>query len=266
MPNAFISFIPNHYPMDFGEIDTFVFDLDGTVWYWTRLIPSVKTTIQKLKQQGKTIQYVTNNTIESRQELTERLNKFGIKTHPKDVTNAGLVIGYYIKEHNGTALALNTGTEKDLQETGVPTQQKPPVDYVVVTEDWDFDYRQLSLAYDAVTQGGKLLTSVMGRHWLVGDKMVPGVGCWVKAVEFATETTALPLGKPSDYMAKIVSRKLGDCARTVYLGDEYESDILFGKKLGCHTIFVNTGMDRDKTSRIKPDLRLNSAKDLLKHI
>jgi HAD superfamily hydrolase (TIGR01450 family) len=252
--------------MDLSKVDTFVFDLDGTVWYWTHLIPNVKATIQKLKKLGKTIQYVTNNTIESRQELTERLSKFGIKTPPKDVTNAGLVIGYYIKEHKGTALALNTGTEKDLQETGVPTQQKPPVDYVVVTEDWDFDYRQLSLAYDAITQGGKLLTSVMGRHWLVGDKMVPGVGCWVKAVEFATETTALPLGKPSEYMAKIIATKLKDPARTAYIGDEYESDILFGKKLGCHTIFVNTGMDKDKTSNIKPDLRLNTAKDLLNHI
>lgn len=252
--------------MDFDEIDTFVFDLDGTVWYWTHLIPSVKTTIKKLKKQGKNIQYVTNNTIESRKQLTERLDRFGIKTHHQDVTNAGLVIGHYIKEHNGTALALNIGTEKDLKEVGVPTRNHPPVDYVVVTEDWDFDHKQLSLAYDAVTAGGRLLTSVMGRHWLVGDKMVPGVGCWVKAVEFATETTALTLGKPSDYMAKIVSGRLGDCTRSVYIGDEYESDVLFGKKLGCHTIFVNTGMDKDKTSEIKPDLWLNTAKDLLKHI
>jgi ribonucleotide monophosphatase NagD (HAD superfamily) len=82
-----------------------------------------------------------------------------------------------------------------------------PVDFVVVAENWDFDHRQLSLAYSTVTQGGKPLTSVMGRHWLVGDKMVPGVGCWVKAVGFATETTATALGKPSDYMVKVVSER-----------------------------------------------------------
>jgi len=252
--------------MDLSEIDTFVFDLDGTVWYWTHLIPGVKETIRKLKKLGKAVLYVTNNTIESRRELTERLNRFGIEARYEEVVNAGLVIGHYIKEHDGTALALNIGTEKDLKEVGVPVRQKPPVDYVVVTEDWDFDYRQLSLAYDAVMAGGKLLTSVMGRHWLVGDKMVPGVGCWVKAVEFATNTTALTLGKPSDYMVKVVSRRLGDCKRAAYVGDEYESDILFGKKLGCHTIFVNTGMDKNRESDIKPDLWLNTAKDLLKHL
>lgn len=252
--------------MDFKNIDTFVFDLDGTVWYWTRLIPGVKRAIKKLKKLGKTVLYVTNNTIESRRNLAKRLCHFGIKTSYDEVLNAGIVIGCYIKEHNGTALALNVGTEKDLEEVGVSIRKGPPVDYVVVTEDWDFDYRQLSLAFYAVTSGGKLLTSVMGRHWMVGNKMVPGVGCWVKAVEFATNTTATTLGKPSDYMAKIVSKKLRNCKRTVYIGDEYESDVLFGQKLGCYTIFVNTGMDKNKTSEIKPDLILNTLKDLLNYI
>ena len=252
--------------MNFKDIDTFVFDLDGTVWYWTRLIPRVKETVHKLKRLGKTVLYVSNNTIESRRNLAKRLCKFGIETRCEDVINAGIVIGYYIKEHEGTALALNIGTERDLKEVGVSIRKRPPVDYVVVTEDWDFNYRQLSLAFDAVTAGGKLLTSVMGRHWMVGNKMVPGVGCWVKAVEFATNTTARTLGKPSDYMAKIVSRRLGDCKRTVYVGDEYESDVLFGQKLGCYTVFVNTGMDKGKTSKVEPDLWLNTAKDLLKYI
>jgi len=252
--------------MNFKGIDTFVFDLDGTVWYWTRLIPRVKETVHKLKRLGKTVLYVSNNTIESRRNLAKRLCKFGIETRCEDVINAGIVIGYYIKEHEGTALALNIGTERDLKEVGVSIRKRPPVDYVVVTEDWDFNYRQLSLAFDAVTAGGKLLTSVMGRHWMVGNKMVPGVGCWVKAVEFATNTTARTLGKPSDYMAKIVSRRLGDCKRTVYVGDEYESDVLFGQKLGCYTVFVNTGMDKGKTSKVEPDLWLNTAKDLLKYI
>ena len=252
--------------MDLKNIETFVFDLDGTVWYWTRLIAGVSRTISRLKILGKTVLYVTNNTIASRRNLAERLTKFGIETHCEEVVNAGVVIGCYIKEHEGTALALNTGTEEDLREIGVPIKKKPPVDYVVVTEDWDFDYRQLSLAFDAVMRGGRLLTSVMGRHWMVGNKMVPGVGCWVKAVEFAANATATTLGKPSDYMAKVVSQKLGDCRRTAYVGDEYESDILFGRKLGCRTVFVNTGMDRNKKSEIVPDLRLDTVKDLLNHI
>ena len=252
--------------MNLRNFSTFVFDLDGTVWYWTRLIAGVKTTIVKLKKLGKSVFYVTNNTIESRRNLAKRLSDFGIETRYEDVINAGIVIGHYIKEHDGTALALNVGTEKDLKEIGIRVRKRPPVDYVVVTEDWDFDYKQLSLAFKAIRDGGKLVTSVMGRHWIVGNKMVPGVGCWVKAVEFAAETSAITLGKPSNYMAKIVSRKLEHPENTVFIGDEYESDVLFGRKLGCYTVFVNTGMDKNRTSKIKPNLWLDSAKGLLRYL
>jgi len=252
--------------MDFSKIDTFIFDLDGTIWYWTKLIPGVKRTIKKLRELNKKILFVTNNTIESRKNLAKRLNMFGIKTNYKNIINAGIVIGYYIKKKRGTALALNIGTEKDLMEVGVKVKKKPQVDYVVVTEDWDFDHKQLSLAKYAVESGGKLLTSVMGREWVVGGKMIPGVGCWVKAVEFAANTKAKCLGKPSNYMAKVVSRFLNNPKKTVIVGDEFESDILFGKKLGCKTIFVKTGMDKRIIGKIKPDLVLNSVKDLLNYI
>jgi ribonucleotide monophosphatase NagD (HAD superfamily) len=67
-------------------------------------------------------------------------------------------------------------------------------------------------------------------------------------------------------MAKVVSQKLSSCKHTAYIGDEYESDMLFGRKLGCRTVFVNTGMDKDKKSEIAPDLWLATAKDLLNHI
>ena len=77
------------------------------------------------------------------------------------------------------------------------------------------------------------------------------------------DTELTDLGKRQ---AKIVSKKLGDCKCTVYIGDEYESDVLFGQKLGCHTIFVNTGMDKNKASEIRPDLSLNMVKDLLDYI
>ncbi len=59
--------------MDLKNIHTFVFDLDGTVWYWTRLIEGVSRTISRLKMLGKTVLYVTNNTIASRRNLAERI-------------------------------------------------------------------------------------------------------------------------------------------------------------------------------------------------
>ncbi len=252
--------------MDFKKIDTFIFDLDSTVWYWNKLIPGAKNVINKLKRLNKRILFVTNNTIESRKGIAHRLKKFGIEINHEDVINAGIVIGYYIKEKGGTALALNIGTERDLRDAGVKVKNKPPVDFVVVTEDWDFDHEQLSLAMDAVEKGGKLLTSIMGRRWMVGKKLIPGVGCWVKAVEFAANTRAKCLGKPSAYMRKMVSRRLKRPENSVFIGDEIKTDIEFAKKMGCKTILVKTGMEKNLDGKVKPDLVLDSIKDLLRYL
>ncbi len=251
--------------MDFSKIDTYIFDLDSTLWYWDRLIPGAKSVIKKLRRLNKQILYVTNNTIESRRGIADRLRKFEVEVKVDDVINAGITIGHYIKEKNGTALALNIGTEIDLRDAGVKVKDKPPVDFVVVTEDWDFDYQQLTLAVDAVDRGGKLLTSIMGRKWQVGDKWTPGVGCWVKAVEFAANARAKCLGKPSAYMGKIVRGRLKDTKKSVFIGDEMKSDIAFAKKMGCKTIFVKTGRT-DEKNITKPDLVLKSVKDLLRYI
>jgi HAD superfamily hydrolase (TIGR01450 family) len=249
--------------MNLRDIDTFVLDLDGTVWYWTYLIPGVKATIAKLKKMGKRVVYVTNNTMLSRKGLAKRLTNFGIKTNYEDVIGAGIVIGHYIKEQSATAMCLCKGTENDLKEVGIPMRRRPPIDYVVVTEEWNFCFPQLRLCFDAVRSGGRLLTSVLGRYWTFGKKLVPGTGSWVKAVEFTTDTTAMALGKPSDYMAKIVSEKLTDNKRTALIGDDYESDIAFGQKLGLKTIFVRTGIGKDRATTLKPDLSLDSVKDLM---
>ena len=45
--------------MDFKKVDTFILDLDATIWYWTRLIPGARKVIYRLKDLGKKIFYVT---------------------------------------------------------------------------------------------------------------------------------------------------------------------------------------------------------------
>jgi HAD superfamily hydrolase (TIGR01450 family) len=251
--------------MDFKKFDTYVFDLDSTLWFWDRLIPGAKKVLKKLRKLDKKILFVTNNTIESRRDIAARLRKLGIDVKVDEVINAGITIGYYIKEKNGTALALNIGTEIDLLDAGVKVRHKPPVDFVVVTEDWDFDYEQLTLAVNAVDGGGKILTSIIGRKWQVGDKWIPGVGCWVKAVEFATGARAKVLGKPSAYMRKVVRQRIEDPKKCVFIGDELKSDIEFAKKMGCKTVFVKTGRKNEK-GKVKPDLVLKSVKGLLRYI
>lgn len=48
-------------------------------------MPRAPKTIQKLKEKGKQIYFVTNNSSRSRDTYVERLKKFGIETEKKNV-------------------------------------------------------------------------------------------------------------------------------------------------------------------------------------
>jgi ribonucleotide monophosphatase NagD (HAD superfamily) len=78
------------------------------------------------------------------------------------------------------------------------------------------------------------------------------------------------LGKPSDYMKKIVLRKIHLFPEDILLiGDSLKSDIVFGNKCGFRTAIVLTGMtnlEQAKAARElqKPDFILKDIKELLR--
>jgi ribonucleotide monophosphatase NagD (HAD superfamily) len=49
---------------------------------------------------------------------------------------------------------------------------------------------------------------------------------------------------------------------TVVFGDELKADIGLGKKCGYFSVLVRTGVDKEVKGKIKPDLVLNSLKEV----
>jgi len=75
--------------MGFKRFRSFVFDLDGTVWLWDRLVPGAEQVIAKLQSSGKHVLFVTNNTVLSRRKLVKKLRDFGVDVDEKRMINAG---------------------------------------------------------------------------------------------------------------------------------------------------------------------------------
>ena len=64
----------------FEKYKCFVFDLDGTIWWWSELCPGAKEVVDTLRDEGKEVYFLTNNSMLSPQGFVERLGKLGIKT------------------------------------------------------------------------------------------------------------------------------------------------------------------------------------------
>ena len=243
---------------------TFIIDLDGTVWRWKELAPGAKSFLEALRKMGKQVLFVTNNTLLSTEELAERLRGFGVKVGKNEIVSSGLVIREFLTMNGGKVLVVGEGLKREL-EGNVDIKERPPVDYVAIGHDLKFDYEKMKLVLKAVKKGARLLAAAKGRIFCVGRELWPGTGAIVKAIEFASGKEALLLGKPSDYMAELVELFVQSPRKeTVVIGDELDSDIELARKCGYFSILIKTGVDREVKGKIKPNLVVDSFKELKK--
>lgn len=243
--------------MDFRKFDTFVFDLDGTIWIYPKLIAGAKRTIDRLYKRNKRVLFITNFNVLSRKGITAKLNQLGLAVKEEQIISSGFVIAEYLKDKKGRVLAFGRGVKLDLQVAGVKLVDKPPASYLVIGHDLNYNYEKMSLGLEAMQRGAQLLTPSYGLFFPTADGMKPGTAALLKPLEYMTGKRATVLGKPSQFMSKIVRQFVDKKSKTVLFGDELASDIIFGKRLRFTTVLVQTGVDK-KAGRIKPDAVIKS--------
>ncbi|MGC8812057.1 MAG: HAD-IIA family hydrolase [Candidatus Aenigmatarchaeota archaeon] len=247
--------------VDFKKFNTFILDLDGTVWNWESLFSGVKETIEKLKEEGKQVIFVSNNSMVCRKKMAERLRNFGINLKENDLITSSFVAANYLKIKNASAFVIGEGVKEELLEAGVEIKENNP-DYLVVGQDFNFNSEKLMKAYEIVKNGAKILATARGRVYYEGEKLRPATGVWVNAIEYVTDKKAKLLGKPSNEMLETI--QLFVCSprkQTVLIGDECDSDIMAGKILGYYTVLVRTGIDKE-AKKVRPDLIINSLAEI----
>lgn len=249
--------------MDFSHFKTFIFDLDGTIWNWNSLLPGAKELVDLLKKQGKQVLFITNNTMVKRRQLVEKLNNFGIDCKETELVSSSMATAEFLKMKKAKAFVVGDGLKEDLKEEGIEVREDENVDFVVIGHDVNFDFKKLSIAIKAAKGGAKLIATASGKAFVYGNEFWPGTGSIVKAIEYGSNKKARLLGKPSDLMCQFVQLFVQSPRKdTVIFGDELKADIGLGKKCGYFSVLVRTGVDKEVKGEIKPDLVLDSLKEV----
>ncbi|MFH0829816.1 MAG: HAD-IIA family hydrolase [Candidatus Aenigmatarchaeota archaeon] len=250
----------------FENFKNFMFDLDGTIWKWTCLIPGAKKVVEELYANGKTVHFITNNTALSRAGFVAKLKGFGIRTTVDQIINPSVPAARILKGKRVFLLA--EGIRKDLLSAGVKiTGSRPQA--VLIGEDRTINYDKLVTATTAVNSGAHLYKTAAGGRWLMGDKQWPGTGAIAAAIEMATGRVAELIGKPSRHMLQDMRRIGYKASETVIIGDETLTDIEAGNLLGWKTALVLTGNSNGRDAILahgynKPQFVLSSVAELLK--
>jgi HAD superfamily hydrolase (TIGR01458 family) len=204
--------------------------------------------------------------MKSRDELVQKLNRFGIEAKPEEVFSTCVVAARWLARHEITRvqLLLPENSQEDFKELEITDEQPSAV--VVGDLGKDFTYDVLNTAFLALRNGARLIALQKNRFWRTEKGPALDVGPWVAALEYAAETEATVVGKPNPSYFETALADMGPPASQVaMIGDDIQSDIMGAQAVGAKTILVKTGkyeLDAEQKLTTQPDWILESIRDV----
>jgi NagD protein len=252
--------------------DAYIFDLDGTVYLGSALLPTAGETITHLRQLGRRTVFLSNNPTHTRHDYAAKLTRLGLPTPVEDVINSSAVMVDFLKRHLPQARLFVVGEEPlktDLQNAGFElTEEVERIEAVIASFDRTFVYRKLQIAFDAIRAGARFFATNADRYCPVPGGGEPDAAAIIAAIEACTNTKIeAVVGKPSRFMAEAVLGLLKlPAERCVMTGDRLETDVQMGLEAGMLAALTLTGATTEAglaTSAIRPTYVLRQLADLL---
>lgn len=270
--------------------DYFLFDCDGVLWLGDHLLPSVKETLQLLKQHNKTIVFVTNNSTKSRKEYLKKFEKLGIEgVNKEEVFGSSYATAIYINKilklpNDQKVWVLGEkGIEEELQELGYKTLGgsdheliKDGVEFkndhpmltnlddkvgcVVAGLTLNLNYLKLSITMQYLLAKNKSLPFVatnIDSTFPLNGKLLVGAGSIIETVAFASDRKPDAIcGKPNQSMMNSIKADnpglLSNPKRGLMIGDRLNTDMKFGRMGGLDTLLVLTGIETEENVLSQP--------------
>jgi NagD protein len=148
----------------------------------------------------------------------------------------------------------NDGFVQALEEMGYDTSAKNP-DFVVVSLKENLLYDDLATIVELVLGGAKLVGMHETAIYAKNGRKYPGLGAILRCIEYATNTKATVIGKPSDGFYDIARKMVHaeDFSQMTIVSDDAIGDLVGAKRLGMKTILTLSGKYK-KAEEILPFL------------
>jgi HAD superfamily hydrolase (TIGR01458 family) len=240
-------------------------DVDGVLHVSGQAIPGGADAVARLREAGHRLRFVSNSTTRTRAQLAEELRGLGVEledeelqTTPRAAARAlsgravlALTMSAIVAELDGIELV---GEGADAVLIG-GADEGPETDRV-------FTYMNLARAFHELDAGAELYCLHKNRWWQTSSGPRLDAGAFVAGLEYAAQTEAIVLGKPSTaYFDAALEALDADPSMTWMVGDDYESDVVGAQRCGLKTILVRTGKfrpDAVEYSGVMPDAIVNS--------
>jgi len=259
-----------------NSFDTVMTDCDGVLWVGSEPIQGSPQMINRFRELGKRVFYVTNNSTKHRKEYKTKLDKLGFGGDMEEIIGTAYLAAAYLEQINFDKTKLvyvvgSTGITQELDDVGIkyiplgpdpvpadgnwsletlkfaPISLNPDVAAVIAGFDINISFNKILKGASYASRPGTVFiaTNTDEQFPMPGTELIiPGTGSMVAAVATASGRKPVVLGKPSKFMYEIVQTRHPEIVaeRTLMIGDRANTDILLGKNCGLQTLLVGSGV------------------------
>jgi HAD superfamily hydrolase (TIGR01458 family) len=234
-------------------------DVDGVLHVSGHPILGGAKAISRLREAGHQLRFVTNNTTHSRRALADEIRSFGVQLDDDELQTTPLAAAHALAGKRVLALTMPAIVE-DLEGLELVGEGADAVLLGGADESYEtnrvYSYFNLARAFAELQDGAELYCLHKNRWWQTSRGAMLDAGAFVAGLEYAAETEATVLGKPSAaYFAAAMEALDFDADQTWMVGDDVEADVGGAAAYGLRTVLVRTGKFREEAleeATIKP--------------
>jgi HAD superfamily hydrolase (TIGR01458 family) len=224
-------------------------DVDGVLHISGRPIEGGSRAVQRLREAGHRLRFLTNNTTQSRSDLTETIRALGIELDPDELQTTPVAAARVLEGRRVLAVTMPS-IRDDLEGVELVGDNADAVLIGGADETAEtnrvFSYMNLARAFAELEAGAELFCLHKNPWWQTSRGALLDAGAFVVGLEYATGAQATVLGKPSaSYFEAALEAVDSDPEHAWMVGDDVDTDIGGAVGLGMHTILVRTGKFRD---------------------
>jgi glycerol 3-phosphatase-2 len=233
-------------PVLVDDHDAALFDLDGVVYLGPLAVDGAAEGIDRLRQRGCRVGFVTNNAARSPRVVAEHLVELGIAADAQDVVTSAQAAAHLLLSRFGPGARIlvvgGEGVLDALAESGLQAVRSADDDPVAVIQGFGLDlaWRELNEAAIAINRGAVWVATNDDPTRPTDRGLVPGNGAAVAAVGYAVSATPEVAGKPYRPLLDDTVARLG-AARPIFVGDRLDTDIAGARNAGLASLLVLSG-------------------------
>lgn len=235
-------------------------DVDGVLHVSGEPIAGAADAVARLRAAGHRLRFVSNTTTRSRATLARELRELGIELVDDELQTPPRAAARALQGRRVLVLAMPSIVE-DLEGIQLVGEGAEVVLIGGAAEGSEtgriFSYMNLARAFAELDAGAELVCLHKNRWWQTARGPLLDSGAFVAGLEYAAQTEATVLGKPSAAFFDAALEALdADAGMTWMVGDDVETDIAGAQRCGLKTVLVRTGKfrpDAVEAGGVRPD-------------